>query len=448
MLASWYDAWLAVAAWWAVCLLAEYALRYLLPLLLAAVLCMPPRSPPLPATERGLQKAVSDLAIINSLLPRPPPVPPPPTVLRIAALAYVPYLLLVYLVPLRILLALLGTLVLTARAPFAALIISTLSRSAYLRHAFRFLLSFLTGTPLPPTLLSHQPTSTSPAPVPALRFLFTIHENQRWWMGLDWTAALLPGERPSWCSPPPSHTPVSPPNVFSLPSPTTVFLPDAKGRRVKRTAIWRWEEPEWRVVVRREGGALSRVERPIPEESPEPAPETTGSRLLKAAGKMRESSLSSKDSAPPPPQPPGMEDVHEDYPEEDHVATDLDGWIYGDNKWEGASSKGGMGKVSRINFCLTATLCLGSPQYTRYRRWTRVAVVSETVQVVDDGPVGVERPDPPAPPPKDPVQIPEELPTPGQDVHAVGTIAGSPPDEESPLRRRLRRALSKSSDNH
>ncbi|KAG6908395.1 hypothetical protein DXG01_004824 [Tephrocybe rancida] len=427
---SWYNAWLAVAAWWAVCLLSEYTLRYLLPLLLAAVLCIPPRPQPPPTTEKSLDNTLSDLTIINALLPRSPNVPPPSTLLRIAAVVYVPYLILVYLVPIRIVLAILGTVVLTARAPFTDLIISTLSRSAYLRHAFRYFLFILTGTPLPPTILSHQPTSTSPLPVPALRFLFTIYENQRWWMGLDWTAALLPNERSSWCSPPPSQEPISPPNAFTLPSPTIVFLPDGQGRRVKRTATWHWEEPEWRVIIRREGGAMSRVERPIPEENPEPAHETTGSRLLKAAGKMRESSMSGNSIATPVAQSPGAEDVHEDYAEEDHLATDVDGWVYGDNKWEGASSKGGMGK------------------YTRYRRWTRVAVVHESVEIVDDGPVGVERPDARRPPPKEPVPTPEILPQPGEEVHAMGTITGSPPEEESPLRQRLRRALSKPSDVH
>jgi hypothetical protein len=29
-------------------------------------------------------------------------------------------------------------------------------------------------------------------------FRFEVHENHRWWMGLDWTSALLPQERPSW----------------------------------------------------------------------------------------------------------------------------------------------------------------------------------------------------------------------------------------------------------
>ncbi|KAG6854050.1 hypothetical protein C0991_011028 [Blastosporella zonata] len=428
---SWYDSWLAVAAWWALCLLSEYTLRYLLPLLLAVVLCIPFSSQLPPATEKSLDNTIADLIIINTFLPKTPPVPPPPTLLRIAAVVYIPYLLIVYLIPLRIILAILGTVVLTARAPFTALIISTLSRSAYLRHAYRLLFSLLTGAPLPITILSHQPTPTSPLPVPALRFLFTIHENQRWWMGLDWTAALLPGERPSWCSPSPSQAPVSPPNAFTLPSPTTIFLPDGAGRRVKRTATWRWEEPEWRVVVRREGGALSRVERPIPEEHPEPTHETTGSRLLKAAGKMRESTMSGNSTAASPaPQNPGVEDIHEDVYEEDHVVTDIDGWVYGDNKWEGASSKGGMGK------------------YTRYRRWTRVAVVSEMVQIVDNGPIGVDRPDAPVAPQKELSHAPEVIPHPSKEVYAVGTITGSPPDEESPLRQRLRRALSKSTSDH
>ncbi|KAG6878542.1 hypothetical protein C0993_004440 [Termitomyces sp. T159_Od127] len=417
---SWYDACLAVALWWALCLLAEPVLRYLLPLLVAVVLAVPAHPRTAPATEKTLQNALADLTVINTLLPHAPPAPPALTLARVVAVVYVPYLLLTYFVPLRILLALLGTAVLAARAPFTALVISTLSRSAYLRHAFRCLVSVLTGNPLPQPVLSHHPTPSCPVPVPALRFLFTVYENQRWWMGLDWTAALLPGERPSWCSPPPVHAPVSPPNAFALPSATTVFLPAGSGRRVKRTAIWRWEEPDWRVVVRREGGALSRVERPVPEDTSDvPANESTGSKLLKAAGKMRESSAHNT--------APSAEDVHEDYPEEDHVATDADGWVYGDNKWEGPSGKGGMGK------------------YTRYRRWTRVAMVIETVEVVDDGPVGIDRPGLSSSQPE-PATAPEtSVPLPGEEVHAVGRMAGSPV-EDNPLRQRLRRALSKTSE--
>ena len=85
-------------------------------------------------------------------------------------------------------------------------------------------------------------------------------------MGLDFSPALLPGERPSWCTS--NQQPVSPPAAFSLPSPTIVYLPAPDGkRRIKRTAVWFWEEPEWKVVVRREGSPaprMERVERPLP----------------------------------------------------------------------------------------------------------------------------------------------------------------------------------------
>jgi len=58
---------------------------------------------------------------------------------------------------------------------------------------------------------------------------------------------------------------------------------------------------------------------------------------------------------------------------EDDIVTDPEGWVYGDNKWEGASGKGGMGK------------------YTRYRRWTRIAILTETVELVGPGEFGVLR---------------------------------------------------------
>jgi hypothetical protein len=36
---------------------------------------------------------------------------------------------------------------------------------------------------------------------------------------------------------------------------------------------------------------------------------------------------------------------HEPSDDEEHIITDADGWVYGDNKWEGLNSRGGMGKV-------------------------------------------------------------------------------------------------------
>lgn len=46
------------------------------------------------------------------------------------------------------------------------------------------------------------------------------------------------------------------------------------------------------------------------------------------------------------------------------AGTDIDGWSYGDNKWEGMGPKGGMGK------------------YTRRRRWQRRAICTEEIEYI------------------------------------------------------------------
>ena len=111
---------------------------------------------------------------------------------------------------------------------------------------------------------------------------------------------------------------------------------------MKRTAIWKWEEPEWRVLVRRDGtgSGVTRVERPLStDETP------NNSRFLKTAtGK-----------APEMPKNIASATLGEDYVTSDSKETadedpltDSDGWVYGDNKWENQSNRGGMGKVGRF----------------------------------------------------------------------------------------------------
>ena len=92
-------------------------------------------------------------------------------------------------------------------------------------------------------------TSSASAP---LYFRFELQENQRWWMGLDWTSALLPQERPSWCDA--YLNPSSPPSGFTLPSDSTMFLPEPKkgdpNGRTKRISRWRWLDEDWSVIKR------------------------------------------------------------------------------------------------------------------------------------------------------------------------------------------------------
>ena len=313
----------------------------MLPIILLLVLAVPhwsshPR-PAAPTTEYMLQSSITDLIVVQSLISTFTTVPlasSPTPILRVSAAVCLSYLLISRFLPLRIILAILGTLFLSWQAPWVILARSTLWRSAWVRWSVYEVWSRVSGEPLPPRILSLQPTPTSFEPVNSLRFLFTIYENQRWWVGLDWTAALLPGERPSWCSA--AQHAVSPPNAFTLPEPTTVYLSNRREARVKRTAIWEWEEPEWRVLVRKDGGELSRVERPLPSGKDEIS---GGSRLLKAAGKMKESSVLGNGDGENLAQNAQLPN------EDDHITTDADGWAYGDNKWEGLNSKGGMGKV-------------------------------------------------------------------------------------------------------
>ncbi|KAI0666562.1 integral peroxisomal membrane peroxin-domain-containing protein [Trametes maxima] len=434
---SWEDSWLLLGLWWALCLVPEIGLRYLLPpaafLLVLALRSRPaPQQTPALITEDTLQRAIADLTTIQSLLPSIPSIssaatiPPFIVLLRVFSVLYIPYLLLTYLVRLRILLAISGTILLTWRSRWAAVVRRGLWRSAHLRWASYRAWSKLSGQPLPPITLSPQSRSeaelanlasssqTPSSPGTSIRFLFTIYENQRWWMGLDWTAALLPGERPSWCSA--SQQPAAPPSAFALPAPTTAYTLAADGkRRLKRTAQWRWEEPEWRVVLRREGAGTSRVERPLPSAKEESSAAAGASKLLKAAGKMRQPSLDSTDRlgekdgekaaehGSEHADPVGHGDAEEE------PFTDPDGWVYADNKWEGASSKGGMGK------------------YTRYRRWTRVAVLTETVELVEPGELGIQRAEPPA--------LPDTPTTNGAPATSAQPSPSHPVDDKSPPER-------------
>ncbi|KAG1799795.1 integral peroxisomal membrane peroxin-domain-containing protein [Suillus plorans] len=395
---SWEESWLALATWWAFCLLSEPTLKFFLPLAVSFVLALrhwtssnhtsSGISPPV-ITDSTLHALVSDLATIRALLPSSPlvesPLPPSFVVLRVLAFSYLPYLILTSFVGLRICIALCGTLFMIHRAHWARHVRASITRSAHIRWTFYRLCAFVSGVPLPPPA-SPSPTEVSikirpasvladdaPKPSPPLRFLFTVYENQRWWMGLDWTAALLPNERPSWCSS--SLVPLSPPSVFPLPASTTAYVAVGKNGRARRVARWTWEEPEWRVIIRKEGqGGIWRVEKTPPKDKDGPD-ESTAARMLRAARGRDNLNTSSSGSAELPER---IDEQHSSDPfldsaSEDEAVTDPEGWLYGDNKWEGASSKGGMGK------------------YTRFRRWTRIAVLSETVELVGPGELGIVR---------------------------------------------------------
>ena len=261
-------------------------------------------------------------------------------------------------------------------------------RSAHMRALYRQAVGFISGSYSVP--LTFSKFKAGPARVePELerrvkhhRFLFTVLENQRWWVGIDWTAALLPSERPSWSAPTTAtslaqaaagnhahnqaiHPPLPPPSSFTLPPSTSVILPSPIGTGyVKRTAKWQWEDgSEWEVVVHKEGESASkRLRPPSISKSPQPGgtgaispepEEGRGSRFLKGhLSKLNIGGVTSQTSvsSPSPPAESGVVDgdgektkiMSED---DENLVTDPEGWIYGDNKWENLSGKNAMGKV-------------------------------------------------------------------------------------------------------
>ncbi|KIJ49519.1 hypothetical protein M422DRAFT_161366 [Sphaerobolus stellatus SS14] len=372
----WTESWLALAGWWALCLVTHTFMRYLFP----AVILLPAlwaylRSPSSksskssPTTEQTLALVLADIEVIRSLLPTLPETPESlrnlPVALRVSAILYLPYVVLTYFVPLSILVGIAGTIVSTYRAPWASTLRTTLWRSAYVKRGLRYVWNRITGVH-PGSAFQASTASVNmgpsiPSPAPPQRFLFTILECQRWWVGLDWTAALLPGERPSWCNV--AQQPMSPPSAFTLPPSSIIYLPGRNEKRIKRTATWRWEEPQWGVIVNKDGAGVKRVEQ-VPPGIEEDNKDGNYS-LKRAATILRERSIAASEKEE------NVITTVANVPDAEDTATDADGWVYGDNKWEAPTSKGGLGK------------------FTRYRRWSRVAILEETVEEVEPGPLGI-----------------------------------------------------------
>ncbi|KDQ27867.1 hypothetical protein PLEOSDRAFT_1065207 [Pleurotus ostreatus PC15] len=401
------DSCLVLAGWWFVCTFYYSVCVFLLPLFLVvyAVLRVQRRSTDAasvghPTTEDSLQAVITDLSVIQSLIPtlslpsnsnsdassRAEIGIEATRILRPLFTLYTLYVVATFIVPINILAAIFGSLFITHRSRWSCTLRSTLWKSAYIRFAAYRLGAFITGTSIPssPSLVSvttmTNPKAPGAQPSASLRFLFTIQENQRWWMGLDWTAALLPSERPSWSTT--SLLPIAPPASFSLPEDTisVIELPDnggkgkgmkGKKRVLKRTAKWRWDEAEWKILVRREDkdDKVERVDCPLPivkEEMEQQSQIATSSSLnsivsaSNASGSTttRQSNTSEPSSSASSPSIPPTSS-----PQIPH--TDPSGWIYTDNKWESPPSsthKGGLGK------------------FTRCRIWGRVAVCEEWVE--------------------------------------------------------------------
>jgi hypothetical protein len=316
-------------------------------------------------------------------------------------------LVLTYFVPLPYIFGALGTLFLTWHAPWLKLIRRAMTKSLVGRWLGRVIFGILGGgrglgqelvrgtrgfalfrnaltyTAAPPKSAS----AKGPAPVPEsavtaknerggdLHYTFTVYENQRWWVGLDWTQALLPNERPSWCvarlrgstrpcrsASPRSdahHAPVSPPSTFLLPATSTALTPSADGRsQVKRTTEWRWID-DWTVRA---------ATQPVSPTMTSPSKAGNRTSMIDWRGKLSQSLGAGRrgsDSALPPPNKDLIAAGHaRQASETDDLAAaaaaagghadgeggdwdcDEAGWQYGDNAWQPLSAKGKIGRCA------------------------------------------------------------------------------------------------------
>ncbi len=78
-----------------------------------------------------------------------------------------------------------------------------------------------------------------------LIFRFVLYENQRWWLGLDWTTNLFLNERPAWSDE--YNVQTSPKDSFSLPPPSTTITetPEDPNVLIKKTMEWKWDDNDW-----------------------------------------------------------------------------------------------------------------------------------------------------------------------------------------------------------
>ena len=306
---------------------------------------LPPSTPAEPSTHDSLLMTLSDLHSVHALIPTVSGSRVvetydrfrhlgPARLARGLVVIWSTWLILGRIVGYRALLALLGTIILLLPSPSFAQFIDLLSKSLLVRRSLALLFLFTFGSPPEQSIkfnlhfslkewaqakwaASRRPSlafAIRPKMVPGtmeehavadeeeehagdpIYFKFEVHENQRWWMGLDWTSALVPQERPSWYVPRitslsnhfpwrdrsneerglifrcDSHLlPASPPGAFSLPASTSIVLPaptlsdpDAK---VRRTATWKWLDDDWS-IVRAGAGARATSSTPLTTSTP------------------------------------------------------------------------------------------------------------------------------------------------------------------------------------
>ncbi|KAF9329741.1 peroxisome- protein [Podila minutissima] len=198
-------------------------------------------------------------------------------VLALVVLTYVPWLILTYFIPMRFILVVVGSIAICWRAPwFGVLWAVTMklqafspllqlipywpkeaTRSAYQKKqgfSVKDIISRAIGQRKKDEAYAIQSYKTSTGydieeDHATMYYKFVLYENQRWWLGIEWTPMMLPNDRAPWTD---DHLePTQSKSAFQLPPPHIAHeaIPGQPNKVLRKSQEWRWLDPLWRLKL-------------------------------------------------------------------------------------------------------------------------------------------------------------------------------------------------------
>ncbi|KAG0369014.1 peroxisome- protein [Gamsiella multidivaricata] len=199
-------------------------------------------------------------------------------VLFLVAFTYVPWLILNYFVPMRFILVVLGSIAICWRAPWFTVLWAVAVKlqafspllqlipywpyrpevSASYRKKKRFSVKDIISRAIGQRKKSDSDVDTSyktstgydiEEDHATMYYKFVLYENQRWWLGLEWTPMMLPNDRAPWTD---DHLePTQSKSSFQLPPPHVAHeaIPGQPNKVLRKSQEWRWLDPHWRLKL-------------------------------------------------------------------------------------------------------------------------------------------------------------------------------------------------------
>ncbi|KAF9929567.1 peroxisome- protein [Linnemannia zychae] len=196
-------------------------------------------------------------------------------ILALVITSYIPWLILTYFVPMRFIMVVVGSVVICWRAPWFGILWAVAMKF----QAFSPMLQLIPYWPFRPETgssyrvkkkfsvkdiisraigqrkkndVESYKTSTGydiEEDHATMYYKFVLYENQRWWLGLEWTPMMLPNDRAPWTD---DHLePTQSKSAFQLPPPHVAHeaIPGQPNKVLRKSQEWRWLDPNWRLKL-------------------------------------------------------------------------------------------------------------------------------------------------------------------------------------------------------